>query len=577
MRIHILFKAVVAVLLLVAFPSHGLAQEVVTLVYDDVCNYGDIRIVPSDEAKPLRVSSQRAGVVMIDKTNCSNMPDSLKVALKIASDVWSGYLAIGDSLKLQVYYDEIQGVDIRTAIYYRTLSALAPETYYPLALCRKLNNGFLKNSPQYDAVIHINKNVNWCVGMNSGGAMSMKNLSYSLLRAMAMALGFGSSVQYNKRGEIAFYFGNGISIFDKLVFAEDGRRLESFKGMSGQSLESFVQQNNGYLYASEKLDKYRLYAPQQFDEYKSLKYLLSQESLMCYSGEGVKDLVVDGTTLELLGAIGWDMFVDHDIKIVGRGIDDTGITSAYQSHTFYVESEGMPVTNHHWEYKLPLVSGGYETVATSQNAEFVIPAIADGDEDKYEHTIEGDIRGLISFEGTGNGKQVTSAYNLTLELKPRILRTNIVSIVPNQNNESYYDVTVDVYYEGSHDLYSTLEEEFGPFAFSLFSDTPYYTRLAYTNVDLWGCAWINISIRNDYGNDMAVLEIPSMMSLKNIATKIVRNDTCTSTEISVFTPTGILLGKVDGWDKLKDFSKGLLILQICDDNGISRTIKYMNK
>lgn len=48
-------------------------------------------------------------------------------------------------------------------------------------------------------------------------------------------------------------------------------------------------------------------------------------------------------------------------------------------------------------------------------------------------------------------------------------------------------------------------------------------------------------------------------------------------EISVFTPSGILLGKVDGWDKLKDFSKGLLILKICDDKGNPRTIKYMNK
>ena len=96
-------------------------------------------------------------------------------------------------------------------------------------------------------------------------------------------------------------------------------------------------------------------------------------------------------------------------------------------------------------------------------------------------------------------------------------------------------------------------------------------------MDLWGLAWVNLVVRNDYGNDTAMLEIPSMMSLKNIVTKIITNDTCMSTEISVFTPSGILLGKVDGWDKLKDFSKGLLILQICDGNGISRTIKYMNK
>lgn len=571
MRIHILFKAIVAALLLVAFPLHGLTQEVATLVYDDVCNYGGTRIVPSEDAKSLRVSSQRAGVVMADDTYCAGMPDTLKLALKIAADVWSGYLATGDSLKLQVYYDDIQGADIRTEVYYSTMPGSVPDVYYPLALCRKLNGGLLEDSPRYDAVIHINKNAEWCVGIGDGMSGATKNLSYGLLRAMGSALGFGSSVQYDNGGRLTLGFGDGVSVFDKLVFAEDGRRLESFIGASEQELEDFIQQDKGYLYATEKAYIYRLYAPKQFDVHKSLKYLLDQESLMCYMDEGVMDLVVDGITLELLDAIGWGAYDGNDIKIVGRGIDDTGITSAYQSHTFYVESEDMPVTNYHWEYKLPLVSGGYETVATSQNAEFVIPAIADGDEDKYEHTTGGDIRGLISFEGTDNGKQVTSTYNLTLGVKPRILRTSIVSIAPNPRNELYYDVTVDVCYEGSHYLHASLEEEFGSFAFALFSETPYYSRLTFTDIDLSGLAWVNFVVRNDYGNDTAVLEIPSM------PTSIIVNDICSSTEISVFTPSGILLGKVDGWDQLKDFSKGLLILKICDDNGNSRTIKYMNK
>lgn len=106
---------------------------------------------------------------------------------------------------------------------------------------------------------------------------------------------------------------------------------------------------------------------------------------------------------------------------------------------------------------------------------------------------------------------------------------------------------------------------------ALFSETPYYSRLTFTDIDLGGLAWVNFVVRNDYGNDTAVLEIPSM------PTSIIVNDICSSMEISVFTPSGILLGKVDGWDQLKDFSKGLLILKICDDNGNPRTIKYMNK
>lgn len=143
--------------------------------------------------------------------------------------------------------------------------------------------------------------------------------------------------------------------------------------------------------------------------------------------------------------------------------------------------------------------------------------------------------------------------------------------MPNQNNESYYDVTVDVYYEGCHYLHATLEEEYSPIVNALFSDTPYYVRLTFTNVDLSGLAWVHFDARNGYGSDTAMLEIPSM------PTSIITNDVCSYTAISVFTPSGILLGKVDSWDKLKDFSKGLLILQVYDDNGKSRTIKYMNK
>ena len=226
MRIHILFKAIVAALLLVVFPLHGLTQEVATLVYDDVCNYGGTRIVPSEDAKSLRVSSQRAGVVMADDTYCAGMPDTLKLALKIAADVWSGYLATGDSLKLQVYYDDIQGADIRTEVYYSTMPGSVPDVYYPLALCRKLNGGLLEDSPRYDAVIHINKNAEWCVGIGDGMSGATKNLSYGLLRAMGSALGFGSSVQYDNGGRLTLGFGDGVSVFDKLVFAEDGRRLE---------------------------------------------------------------------------------------------------------------------------------------------------------------------------------------------------------------------------------------------------------------------------------------------------------------------------------------------------------------
>ena len=40
------------------------------------------------------------------------------------------------------------------------------------------------------------------------------------------------------------------------------------------------------------------------------------------------------------------------------------------------------VSDRCWECRLPLKSGGYETIATSADEEFTVPAVAEGDEDR---------------------------------------------------------------------------------------------------------------------------------------------------------------------------------------------------
>lgn len=67
-------------------------------------------------------------------------------------------MASGDTLKLQVNYDDIPGTDIRTEVNYSVLPSSADKVMYPLALCRKLAGKGLVNVPETDAVIHINSN-----------------------------------------------------------------------------------------------------------------------------------------------------------------------------------------------------------------------------------------------------------------------------------------------------------------------------------------------------------------------------------------------------------------------------------
>lgn len=496
-----LFKILLASLLS-AVSLCGHSQNVVTLVHDDVYDCGTVTITPSDNAKRLRLSARRSGCVVMEGNGCEKLPENLKIALKMASDIWSGYMTSGDTLKLQVSYDDMQGADIRTEVNYSALPSSADKVMYPLALCRKLAGKGLGNVPETDAVIHINSNTQWCVGAGRDAVAGSKNLAYAMLRAMASALGFGSSVRYDNEGNIVFGCG-GMTAFDRLIFAEDGTRMEDLPVSDHTSLENFVCPAAGYLYVLNAEERYKLYAPKKFDVNRSLRFLTSAESLMYYKGEGKIDMPVDDVTLSLLGATGWSMADDAKVKIAGRDIDDTGIASAYKSHTFYIMAGDNAVSDRRWECRLPLKSGGYETIATSADEEFTVPVVAEGDEDRYRRTIDGDIRALVTLEGKAGGEDVKSEYVMTLEMKPRILSAGLVSVEPDEDNESYNKVTIEVRYEGSNDISAMLSEKSGFFIYPCTSYTPYYATMTFTYIDLTDGASVEVYAENAYGRDTA--------------------------------------------------------------------------
>lgn len=221
-----------------------------------------------------------------------------------------------------------------------------------------------------------------------------------------------------------------------------------------------------------------------------------------------------------------------------------------------------------------MATGGYETVATSSDAEFTTPSITN--EEKYKHSIDSDIRGLITFTGKSNGENVASTYCLTSELKPHIISANIISKTKNPKSPDYYDIVVEVHYEGGNYLHSTIEEEHSSIVNTVFSDTPYYTRLTFTGVDLYSSAQVTLTARNDYGSDTAVLEIPSIASsIDNILPGIDASTDYSS--IKVFTISGQYLGNAESINQIGKFDKGLLILKMQDKNGRIKAVKYINK
>lgn len=126
----------VTALLFMLFPLYGCAQDVVPVVSNIVCDKGGTKIIPSETAKTLRTSSARSGNITINEG--ADMPDSLKVALQIASDVWSCYMPVGTSLSLDVVYEDVQDTDIKAEVsYLASTNSSSETTYHPLCLTGK--------------------------------------------------------------------------------------------------------------------------------------------------------------------------------------------------------------------------------------------------------------------------------------------------------------------------------------------------------------------------------------------------------------------------------------------------------
>lgn len=564
-------KLILALMFVMLSPNIK-AQYTETLIFEDNCPTSKIVVNSKHDSKSKRISSRKKGIILYN--NDSTLPDSVSLCIKIATDIWSRYLYNGDTLCIQICYDNIYDADVNTTIKY---SSNDRKLFYPQSLWRKINklntekeNGIIKD---IDAIVHINKERNWELGIGNISNGS-KNLTYAIMRAIGTALGFGSNVKYGNRGEIMLYPRGGHTIFDELIFSENDKFLADKENNYPENLSGFVQQNSGYLYASKKLDDFKLYAPAKFDEFKSLRYLLDNKSLMYYNiPADTVEMLVDDTTIELLNSIGWNINTESEVEIIGDGIPETGITSGYQSHRFYLKTNGLSITNYTWKYELPLKNGGYEIVAQSTGTDFTIPSIVD--ENRYVHTADGDILGIITFDGLSANKAINAIYNITLELKPHIISAGITSIEQSPDDEYYYNIVFNVQYDGCDYACLTLEEEYNPYMDFFISWIPFYANFFLHNVNLYGCAWINIELENNYGKTTKTIEIPNSLR-KKTSSGIENIEASNINYIEVYDIKGVHIRDIKSMSEINTLSKGLFLFKLYNNGCYIKTAKYYN-
>lgn len=551
-----------SLIIIFSFPfSRILGQTTFEMSENITFDFSNMKLEVSDNSKSLRASKRcGGGKIILNYANSDSVSEELLTSINVAVDVWRDYIPYGDTLKINVFFEDNLDSDIRLKIPYQLHNGLA----YPLAMSKSKYKSTSNN--KYDGEIHINNSSDWSIGIGDENANVPKNMTLAFMQCIARCLGFGSSVKENDN-KTEFGFDNNPSVFDSHIVNERGNKLTDYINDENE-LKNFTTGKSGSVYFSLNNVKAKLCTPSAFDNNISLRYTDGENSLMDYCNNVNRDLIIDDLTLNILNGLGWKIINDSNLKIVSDNIDTTGITSAYTSHNFYLSQNNKNFISKKWKLVLPVTDGSSKTVCSSEEISFTVPAISESE--LYERTIEGDIRGMIIFEGVADAEIITLTYPVIFELKPRIISAKVINRNINPDNPNYFDALVGINYEGSHYIHAYVEEENSPYLSTYYSSTPYYTKMQLTNISSMGNAWFNITVRNEYGSDNYVLDLTENMS--GIETD--ENFDYEISHIEVYDLQGRLVGI---YNNISDITipDGIYLIKIYDRKNICRKVSKM--
>ena len=523
----------------------------------------------------------------------ANVPDSVTKCLEVAADIWRSCLNLksNNSINLQLKWEDLpndEDIKITVAYFYDK-----DNNYVPTSLYYSLNPDLIsENSHDYDAKITINKNINWNCGYNIENNYGSCNLNYAMLRSIAIALGFGSSlslVNFSSGPVVKFKFSQGHSIFENLLVSENNiwlKNLSNTGKKQNPEIINFCTGRNGnvyidgnYINASER-DKYKMYTPQNYENTKSLVYLDNKQSLMHYSlDKNSTKLQIDSVTIKVLKKLGWNVVAPNvnNVKIKGSDIPESGITSAYTSHLFYIDGEGKDqINNTKWAFYLPTIDGKEALIKSEEGTRsFSIDKICNPE--YYANNVNGGIYGKIIFTGQLNNTMINLQYNVTLELKPSISKVTFVK--QNNGKDNSYDVVCKVDYKGSDYLYVTLEEEYGSSLRSQFVREPYLAHFVCNNITAPYYAWIDIKAENQYGSDVYTVELPPYYTTRSLPnsisnkTRSLKNNNYT--RIKVYNSSGYYIKTIQKNTEIEALQPGIYLLEYIKEGSKIKTLKLV--
>lgn len=551
-------------------------EDVYIIEFTD--NFGDgvSRPVITLPVKTQRVSSDGGAITF---NFDSAVPDSVRIAANVAANIWGAMLTPQDSVEIDLRYEPLAN-DVETEVYYQKIDTqlYCPFSYY----FNRIKTDIPSNERTPTALIKLNSNQSWECGFGETAIASARNVTYAVMRSIANALGFGSSLCI-KNNYISFALNQGYSTFDYMVFNSNGEALSDIPHMNRRDnprLNAFVQPSSSVeVFVAKNQPGYKLYAPPVYELGKSLVYLDNTRSLMHHDlNVGDKSFRVDAVTRELLDSVGWGLSDQPAVEISSVDVDLTGIASAYESHNFSVNYDGQ-LTNGYWSYVVESKEGPDVTIKEQSGGDsFEIPAL--DNIGRFARNVNGDLCGKIRYTGELNGVKVQDAFSLYLEVEPVITKVEIVSQTPSADS-LYYDLLFNVTYLGADVVKYEVEQDMAISYIDRYSvEESFIAHCKVPHLMADFTTWVDISVKNAYGSDKYTIELPpfgqqfdnqSPAGVENL----VKSDA--NSVFEVYSVSGVRLGCFDNTDCFDELPAGIYLIKHYDNSGLAKTIKYVKR
>lgn len=556
-------RSILFILYLLVSPL-AFAQDVNFVTYNE--SFPSTQAI--EQNAPLRIESKRKTNSQGAKINInysSVVPDSLKLAIDVATHLWEDILPPEANLNIDVKFAPNES-DMHVDVLYISHKN---DTLYAQSFH---NTYYSRYGNYYDGYITFSNEIPWC-----SQYIQNNNISTAMLRAIARILGFGTTVIKNNRGNYIFdEVNNGYTPFEYLIYNNDNIPLSSIRKQKNKKnenlqLKEYYESSNDFcLKLNSK--QYELYAPMPFVKDKSMVFLDDPTCLMHYEmPTGSNYLNIDSKTIKILKAIGWKINVPSSVEIYSKSISSMDVASVYNPYLFEIDSDDPNISPLRWEYQVKSANGVLQTVCQQSGSQTFSVNPSEYLSTSHVNS-SGIIDAIVCLTYRVNNEVKTTSMSLKLDCAPIILSITDQAF-HFERYETLYDYSFNVSYRGATSITIGVEQEYSSFYDIIHIHEPNLAHAFIQALSRGNMVWIDISVTNEYGTVTETIEIPCQTNVHNVynsSTSSENVNLCSRENVTdyidIYSTNGSFMKRIKSISELSDIHSRTVILQYFNQN-----------